>query len=418
MDTIGEDSENFREANEAYITGKQEDYRSATRYDKMWAENPTIATIQDLFGVGKEGLRKEREARGMGLSSDNAKKAGQVVGRVGQDIVRDASRGSYWLINAPQAVVDVAVEQAIKGANPDLRKQSVIRDENYEKVYYDPEDFTQAERAGFTNADGVRQKGISLGDAEDYTDDKGRVRQRRPYVKSNIAPGLVNTLRGPGALAVNAGMGLLHYGGGMEGYTAAIPSEEDPTKTANVLAEIGAKYIVGRTGNLLPYEEFRKVRPDVSEAEYKAYKAFKYDKSMDLDPSDGNVNLLPLGLLKATADGIHGAEVQFLGRSLPVNETMIPVATAALGSIAGSYGGQKRVQEYEESGKKFLGVIPPVMADKNLKPETEERRKQLQNRTVRRGLIGGLAGYGTGAILGNAIEGERRRRNKEENFPE
>ena len=100
MDTIGEDSENFREANEAYITGKQEDYRSATRYDKMRAENPTIATIQDLFGIGKEGLRKEREARGMGLSSDNAKKAGQVVGRVGQDIVRDASRGIYWLINA------------------------------------------------------------------------------------------------------------------------------------------------------------------------------------------------------------------------------------------------------------------------------------------------------------------------------
>ena len=52
-------------------------------------------------------------------------------------------------------------------------------------------------------------------------------------------------------MAINAGMGLLHYGGGMEGYTAAIPSQEDPTKTANVLAEIGAKYIVGRTGDLL-----------------------------------------------------------------------------------------------------------------------------------------------------------------------
>ena len=47
-----------------------------------------------------------------------------------------------------------------------------------------------------------------------------------------------------------------------------LPSEEDPSKTNNVLGEVAAKYILGRTGNLLPWDEFKKVRPDVSKDEY------------------------------------------------------------------------------------------------------------------------------------------------------
>ena len=41
---------------------------------------------------------------------------------------------------------------------------------------------------------------------------------------------------------------------------------------------------MGRTGNLLPYDEFSKVRPDVSKDEYGRYQAFKYDKNTDLNP--------------------------------------------------------------------------------------------------------------------------------------
>jgi hypothetical protein len=41
---------------------------------------------------------------------------------------------------------------------------------------------------------------------------------------------------------------------------------------------------MGRTGNLLPYEDFVKVRPDVSPDEFGRYKAFKFDKSFDVDP--------------------------------------------------------------------------------------------------------------------------------------
>ena len=88
--------------------------------------------------------------------------------------------------------------------------------------------------------------------------------------------------------------------------------QDDPTKTDNVIGEVAAKYILGRTGNLLPYEEFSKYRPDVDVGDYNRYKATKYDKDLNLDPRDGNLNLLPAGVLKATADGIHGPEVRFL----------------------------------------------------------------------------------------------------------
>ena len=414
IQTVGEDSEHFREANEAVVTGRGDDYKAQSRFSKMMAEHPTIATLQDLFEKGDADLRNERKARGMGLSDDNVTRTGQVTGRVAQDIVRDSSRSVWWLLNAPQAVVDVAAEELIRRANPDLKSESVVRDAAGNKVYYDTADPRAAEKAGAVK-DGVKQKGYSFGAGESYQTEDGKGGYQREVRRSNVSPGLVNALKGPGALAINVGMGLLHYGGGMEGYTAAIPSEDDPTKTANVLAEIGAKYIVGRTGNLLPYDEFSKVRPDVSQEEYNRYKAFKYDKSMDLDPRDGNVNLLPLGLLKATTDGIHGAEVQFLGRSLPVNETLVPIATALLGTTAGVYGGKKARDAYEQRGTKFGGVVPPVMPDKDLPEGSEAQRAQLERRTVGRALAGGLGGYVTGAIAGNLLEDERRRRNMEEN---
>ena len=91
-----------------------------------------------------------------------------------------------------------------------------------------------------------------------------------------------------------------------------------------MIAEVAQKYILGKTGGLLPYEEFKKVRPDVSRAEYKAYQADKFDNSEDWNPFDGDVSLVG-GAVKANIDGIHGAEVSMLGRSLPVNTGVIPL---------------------------------------------------------------------------------------------
>ena len=57
----------------------------------------------------------------------------------------------------------------------------------------------------------------------------------------------------PAGIAINTGLGLMTPFGGAEGYKAALPSDEDPSKTSNVIGEVAAKYFLGRTGNLLPY---------------------------------------------------------------------------------------------------------------------------------------------------------------------
>ena len=78
-----------------------------------------------------------------------------------------------------------------------------------------------------------------------------------------------------------------------------------------------------------------KVRPDVSGDEFGRYKAFKFDKTFDL------ISLLMMekqdylaGAVKYTNEGIHGPEVQFLGRSLPVTTGIVPFASAVAGAAA------------------------------------------------------------------------------------
>ena len=197
--------------------------------------------------------------------------------------------------------------------------------------------------------------------------------------KRNYSPGMVQALAIPTGVAINSGLGLLTPTGGYEGYKAALPSEEDPTKTSNVVGEVALKYMMGKTGNLLPYNEFVKVRPDVSRDEYNAYQAFKYDKSEDYNPLDGDFSIGG-GALRGTSDGIHGAELQFLGRSLPATTAGIPYLTALAGTVGGAMYGRGR-------GKAAIG-----------------------------GLVGGMGGVTAGIGAGNIIEDERRRRNAAENL--
>jgi hypothetical protein len=196
-----------------------------------------------------------------------------------------------------------------------------------------------------------------------------------------IAPGI----------AINQGLGLLTPFGGAEGYEAVVPNADDHKKSDNILGEIASKYILGRTGNLLDYDEFKKDRPDVSKGEYNAYKAFKYDKALDLNPFDDGKTNLPGAILKTTNDGIHGAELQFLGRSLPVNTALIPFASA----VAGTALGVRRGKRYRKGGDLANAPYDP--------------------NAVKRGIAGGFGGYAAGTIAGNLLEAERRRRNEADN---
>ena len=391
-DRYGEGREDQRLA---YYEGRKRESKEpeGTRIGSTLGTNPTFTTVRDLTNTSRPQHRAAREARGMGLKPDkNGYGAGQVAGTIAGDLTQDYTRSLWWLLNAPQATGNVLAELAMAKANPALYQYKTKTFSDFgtvddkgtpikrgiPRVQFEDGDpsklrttglsknqrqtnaraFQLAKEEGYIDDLGQMQKGVSLGD-------DGRYRRRQ------YNPGDVAALMIPTGVAINAGLGLLNPFGGAGGYEAALPSADDPSKTSNVIGEVAAKYILGRTGNLLPYDEFVEHRPDVDIGEYNRYKAFKYDKEIDYDISDGDVNLLPFGVLKATADGIHGPEVQFLGRSLPVTTTVIPY----LGALAGGVAGVRT------------------------------------KRPIARGLQGGLAGLAAGGVTGIIAEEMRRRAN-------
>ena len=233
------------------------------------------------------------------------------------------------------------------GTKPKVFKDAALTREN--QARYDA-----ARSANLISAEGIKRKGVGQ---------KGR-----RFTKRKFDPGDVASLSIPTGIALNAGIGLLNPIGGSGGYSAALPSDSDPAVTQNAVMEVGAKYFLGKTGNLLPYNEFVKHRPDVSKSDYIKYKAFKYDKEGDMDLTDGDFTV-PTGVIKGTLDGIHGPEIQFLGRSLPATTTGIPVVSAMTGGV--------------------LGV--------------------RSKRPIRGGLIGGLTGLAAGSVTGIITEEVRRR---------
>lgn len=361
-------TEDLRDAMFDARKARNQDPNDATMGERILGEHPLFTTIRDLTGTSRKEDAEARRARGLGPEKTAAGNAGLLLGRAGMDLTTDASRRIWWLINAPQAVTSVAADEVIRKNNPDLyAMEDVMRPGRGKdrRVGTQPENNKAAIDMGILDE---KTKRVKAGYSKRFDSETNK----EYYTKRKYSPGQVRSLALPASLAINSGMGLTNFLGGTDGYEAALPSEDDPTKTSNVVGEVAAKYILGRTGNLLPYDEFRKVRPDVSKDEYMRYKAFKYDKKMDLDPTDGKVNLLPMGVLKATTEGIHGPEVQFLGRSLPVATTILPTVAAIAGTGAG-----------------------------------------VRTKTpIRSGLIGGMLGYGAGLITGNIIENERRNRNQ------
>tara|TARA_X000001388_G_scaffold1415_1_gene1471 strand:- start:83 stop:1192 length:1110 start_codon:yes stop_codon:yes gene_type:complete len=332
--------------------------RDARREKGQGVEAPKMAQMKDSYrtpqaiaaALGRPqdtDYKQAREKQGVGFDvSTRNKKIGTVLGALGSDITQDSLRRFYWLLNAAQATGDIIAETAIARARP---------------------------AEGSTATFGKGYKGSDLYSIDPAT-------KKRKY-----GPGMVQAISIPAGVAINTGLGLMTPFGGAEGYKAALPSEEDPTKTSNVLGEVALKYFMGRTGNLLPYDEFVKVRPDVSPEEYRRYKAFKFDKKEDINPFDDGQASVAAGALRFTDEGIHGPEVQFLGRSLPITTGVVPFA----GAVAGGALGVSR-----------LG--PKSGAFGSDKP-------------IRRGVAGSIAGLLGGQVAGNIIEDERRRRNTVEN---
>jgi len=355
----------------------------APAFTNMVNTHPGIFRAREaLQKISPEAAQALQESN-MNLRGSTAHKIGQIGGSLAADVTQDRSRSIYWLLNALQATGEVINESALARAVPSLYKTSPVINPNVKKL-----------------VDGKKvDKPLQLGNEADMeymvknkmiVDQDGKYVPGRGYKfkpgeeggtelhQRNYSQGMLASLAIPTGIAINSGLGLLTPFGGAEGYKAALPTAEDPTKTENVLGEVALKYVMGRTGNLLPYDEFVKVRPDVSRDEYNAYQAFKFNKNEDYDITDGDLTI-GAGALKLASDGIHGPEVQFLGRSLPVTTGVVPYLSALAGGVAGARAGAR------------------------------------SQRAAMGGLGGGTAGLVVGQVAGNIIEQERRRRNASEN---
>ena len=350
------------------LQGEDDD---APRIQKMAAEHPLVYRIRENLGMAHPEGIEARAQLGMQMKSTPGGRIGQLGGAVAADVIQDRSRRWWWLFNAAQATGNVANEAVLGKVNPDLYGAQDLKT---------PYNLTDLKAAGHAHVNGSGRLVPNVG----VYNAAGRAKQR------NYRSGNVMALGIPAGFAINQGIGLMTPFGGYEGYEAVVPSAEDPSKTDNAVAEIASKYILGRTGNLLDWDEFKKVRPDVSKGEYNAYKAFKYDKAVDINPFDDGNFSLPAGVARGTTDGIHGAEIQFLGRSLPVNTAIVPFATA----VAGAALGVRRRAPYRKGGA-MEGKPDP--------------------KAVQHGILGGSAGALGGMAVGNLLEGERRRRNQAEN---
>lgn len=376
-DAVGEGREDHRNALKRGRSAQGLD-DDAARIDQMFGSNRTITLINELLGRSEPEQIAARNKMGLGLSSDRATKQGQILGTLAGDAIQDRGREVWWLLNAPQASANVIQEMLLKKHAPDLYKTDPLFVDKKEKLNEDGTIPVYKEdgqnRVRMKKPASAVGAGIAYNEGPDTYTKKDYYKEKGGYTQRRHRAGHVDALAIPAGIAVNNSLGLLNPFGGYEGYEAVVPDQEDKTKTANVLAEVGVKYLLGRTGNLLPWDEFKQVRPDVSKDEYMRYKAFKFDKNMDFNPLDDGQVTLPVGVGKFTDEGIHGPEVQFMGRSLPVTTGLLPTAAAIAGTTLGARRGG-----------------------------------------VRGGLKYGLGSTVGGILGGNLLEQERRRRNAAEN---
>jgi hypothetical protein len=155
----------------------------------------------------------------------------------------------------------------------------------------------------------------------------------------------------PAWIAMSLGIGNFAR---QPGYKAVVPTAEDPTVSANPLQEAAERYFLGRGGALLPYDAFVKERPDVSRDAYNNYKAYLFGSNAPV---------------KATLEGIHGPEVTFMGKSIPLTTAILPAVAAIAGTRYGVRRGAQRLSGLDRRGR-------PVAAAPNRLEQAEALRLQ------------------------------------------
>lgn len=314
--------------------------RQAKRVDAR-ATDPEVMMNTVMRGMVPDVSGTGEVPVGDSLRASAAQSAGALAG----DIATDGLRNIWWFINAPQALTTLATLQASHTAG----RESLP--------------------AGWEGP-AMRSRTMRLATAL------------------------------PAAIGMSFAIG--NYGR-TPGYTAAVPSEADKTVAADPLAELGARYVLGRTGSLLPYDQFAKERPDVSKGEYEAYKAYLHGSSFPI---------------KATLEGVNGPEVTFMGKSIPVATGVLPAIAAAIGTGFGVSKATRRLKAQGDLQKAKIADdrMTEALRDQGRQSVQYEQAykeyKTIQDKNegeiLKQSLIYGGGSLTAAALAGQTLESLRR----------
>jgi hypothetical protein len=333
--------------------------------DQILRDNPVLG--RETLQAGKfHALGYEKSAAdNLPWQQRTALTGAQVSGAIAKDIATQGLQNVYWFSNAPEALALIAAQQGLHGSLKGIPGAPT----------------TSPFQQGAMRASAVFPLVLGAG----------------------IATG---TLVRP------------------EGYAAVLPDTVNDRRMSTDPVSERLLRAIGRTGNLLPYNEFFEERPDVSAQQYGKYEAYKYDRSG------------LKSIVKGTLDGIHGPEVAILGRSVPVLTGMAPILGGILGARAGvrmagarlggaSGGGPNQFalrNDLKQRSKAAMERMQNAPIQKRAAEEATARRlateydaqnKKIEGNLLAAAIGGGATGLGVTAAGASLLENMRRASNME-----
>ena len=205
-----------------------------------------------------------------------------------------------------------------------------------------------------------------------------------------------------GLMALSGVRGPISQGLRPPGYKAVAPKskEEDPTGRTpqSVPLELALRYGLGQRSQILPYQEFKKERPDVSPSTYVQYRRYEQAKPqpgslVGIDPEGQSFTTVG-GLLRGSAKGLNDPELRIKG--FPVTLSGLAGTAAGLGTAVAAY--RALPQEVREARTMQSTSFDPEVKAERAKIETQlapleskqAQVKQVIQRLQRKMKAGGI----------------------------
>lgn len=330
-----------------------------------------------LLDIAQELRGQKSEARAvLGSEAKPQAKAAYLAGRTLRDVITDGTRTPYWLFNHPLGAANVMAEVASEaaGLTPSYRREvrrvrelnDGALDEELLPRSHEELDLMHARRYGFSRS-GVDPT-LS-----------GRIPQ---IVAKGAIPGLT-TMALLSASGNHDPFNPLQ-GGRTRGYQAILADENDPTRTTNAPLEFLLRYVIGRSGRLLEWDQFTQERPDVSPEDYSAARAHQIDRG-----------LFGLNLVKGTGRNLNGEpEFTMMGFRVPLSG-----AAAAGGAMLGGIAGARAAEKVSDALRQ--------RQLNDLKMDSAQIARRRGYRMVGGAALGSLggagAGYGSAQVVNDAV---------------